>query len=376
MRIFANAFLVAFALDAVLAMAAAELTGAGTAWLAGLRTLFTGIVTAASLPLFVLMGIHPGLRWRIFLPPCLFLSWTAMGAMPLPIWFSALDALLIVGALQAAFAATALMSCRLLNSGNAWLLEEHALSGANFSGRTAVGFTALNLLVILPASVAYLVLSVAAGVGHLTQGFVEIRGDGIHLSHREYRRGSQTIHLVAMMHIGEPAFYQDLIETLPMQGAITLAEGVTNDAGQLPERRSYSSIAAGLGLVPQPELGGNNRKLRYADVDLSEFSPETREFLAGVERVMNAETLEAGVRAYLELSDMGSETAVRTLNALKHDLIDLRNDHLFAEIETSLRDYDTVVVPWGALHLPGIQDRIRDLGFEQELAMDRLVIRW
>lgn len=375
MRIFANAFLVAFAIDALLAIASFGL-GAGIAGLASARALCTGFVTLASLPVFVLMGAHPGLRWRIFLPPCLFLSWTAMGAMPLPICLSASDAGLVVGVLGAAFAAVAFVLCRQSNGWKGWLLGEEALQGLTFSGRTALGFTALNLFAILPASLAYLAFSAAAGVGHLTQGFVDIRRDGIHLSHREYIREGQTIHLVAMMHIGDPAFYDELALSLPEQGAITLVEGVTDEAELLSESLSYGNVAASLGLVEQPELGGGDRELRSADVDVSEFSPDTMEFLASLGTILSSETFVDGLIAYAELTNMSSETAVKMLAALKHDLLELRNDHLFEEMEMALRDYDQIIVPWGALHLPGIQDRLRELGFVQEVETYRRVVGW
>ncbi len=382
MRIFANAFLVAFAIDALFAIAVSQShgVGAGAPWLASVRDLLMGFVSLASIPLFVLMGIHPGLRWRIFLPPCLLLSWIMLGAMPLPIWFSASNAALVAGALEAAFAVTAFGLCRQWNRANGadgWLLGEQALRGPTFSRHTAVGFTALNLLVILPASLAYLALAAAAGVGHLTQGFVEIRSDGIHLAHREYVRGGQTIHLVAMMHIGDSAFYEELVLALPRQGAITLAEGVTDETGVLSGGLSYGNVAAELGLVEQPELSAGDRELRHADVDVSAFSRETLELLTGVGRVLGSATSTDALIAYAELSNhVGSEDPTRMIAAFRHDLIDLRNDHLLGEIETSLRDYDVVVVPWGGLHLPGIEDRVRELGFVQDAATDRRVISW
>ena len=73
---------------------------------------------------------------------------------------------------------------------------------------------------------------------------------------------------------------------------------------------------------------------------------------------------------------MNSETAVETIAGLKRDLLDLRNDHLLVEIEKALRDYDHVVVPWGALHLPGIQEQVRGLGFVQAAETDRRVVGW
>ena len=45
------------------------------------------------------------------------------------------------------------------------------------------------------------------------------------------------------------------------------------------------------------------------------------------------------------------------------DVIDKRNEHLLEAIETSLLRYRTIVVPWGGLHLPGIQRGILARGF-------------
>ena len=54
----------------------------------------------------------------------------------------------------------------------------------------------------------------------------------------------------------------------------------------------------------------------------------------------------------------------------------MRNDRLQLEIEKSLLDYAEIVVPWGALHLPDIEHRIRELGFVQDRETDRRVIGW
>ena len=376
MRILANAFLVVFAIEAFLTLLSSQWTGAESTWFENLRLLSGGVATVVSLPVFALLGFNPNLRWRIFLPPCLLLSWVAVGAMPLSIWLSVADARLAVGALEVLLAVMAFAFCRQQNGGKGWLLGPEAMHGPTFSGRTAVGFTALNLLAILPASLAYLAFSAAVGVGYVSAGFVEIRTDGIHLSHREYARDGRRIHLVAMMHVGDPAFYQETLESFPTDGAIILAEGVRDETGLLSEGLNYGNLAAGLGLVVQPELDDGDRELRYADVDVSEFSPRTLALLAGVARVFGAETFGEAFREYAELSDMSSEVAAESIETLKHDLIDLRNDHLLAEVEAALADYDVVVVPWGALHLPGIQQRVIELGFEQTAATDRRVVSW
>ena len=47
------------------------------------------------------------------------------------------------------------------------------------------------------------------------------------------------------------------------------------------------------------------------------------------------------------------------------DILFSRNQRLVAEIESSLKDYHRVVVPWGAMHLPEIESWLRDHDFVQ-----------
>ena len=72
----------------------------------------------------------------------------------------------------------------------------------------------------------------------------------------------------------------------------------------------------------------------------------------------------------------GGTTTAQAIAAVRYDLIDLRNAHLLAELETSLDERDVVVVPWGALHLPGIEQGVQELGFALNAETDRRVISW
>jgi uncharacterized protein YbaP (TraB family) len=47
------------------------------------------------------------------------------------------------------------------------------------------------------------------------------------------------------------------------------------------------------------------------------------------------------------------------------DVVDRRNEHLVGEIERALGEYDRVVVPWGALHLPGVEQTVLSWGYAE-----------
>ena len=56
------------------------------------------------------------------------------------------------------------------------------------------------------------------------------------------------------------------------------------------------------------------------------------------------------------------------------DIFDKRNDHLIKEIEAVLKTHSTVVVPWGAGHMPEIQKRIEKWGVVETKRTRHLVV--
>ncbi len=53
------------------------------------------------------------------------------------------------------------------------------------------------------------------------------------------------------------------------------------------------------------------------------------------------------------------------------DILDARNERLTAEIDDSLKSYRRVIVPWGALHLKGVEAWLREREFEQSGEVER-----
>ena len=61
---------------------------------------------------------------------------------------------------------------------------------------------------------------------------------------------------------------------------------------------------------------------------------------------------------------------------LWEDLLTLRNNHLIKELQTELARTKTVVLPWGAAHMPGLSREIQALGFRPTQSQEYSVVRF
>jgi hypothetical protein len=119
------------------------------------------------------------------------------------------------------------------------------------------------------------------------------------------------------------------------------------------------------GLTGGQPAGANGSGIYYkhADVDVESFHPQTIAFILAVIAIFQSNDL----REFIELlanpsSPIANEDAQEQV---MDDILFSRNQRLVAEIESSLKDYRRVVVPWGAMHLPEIESWLRDHGFVQ-----------
>ena len=78
--------------------------------------------------------------------------------------------------------------------------------------------------------------------------------------------------------------------------------------------------------------------------------------------------------AYGRLVDM--EPDLEMLQQMQHDLLQLRNDHLFVELTALLEEYDQLIVPWGGLHMPDLERRVLELGFEPAETHEWEIVDW
>ncbi len=261
------------------------------------------------------------------------------------------------------------------------LLTSRQFAGRTFDAGNLLRFIIVNIVVVPLA----LVVLVFFGLGQLVDGksggFVQLKADGLYMKERTYRQGDKEIRLAAMIHLGQRDYYTDLKDSLPTHSSLLLAEGVQDSENRLSGNFSYGKLAGALGLVSQenlrlpgelispeqlrnPDAGQLNQlNILAADIDLKEFDPRTIEVLNTLAREVLAS--DQPLRGYTRFNSWVQQQMPADIDTIiMHDLIDKRNAMVLGYLTEALAHYDHIVIPWGALHMPGIEQRIRQLGFE------------
>jgi hypothetical protein len=377
MRAAANTFLVLFLTDAVLSLTD-ELLGVtlGSDILSGVRYGVAYPTALAALLVYLALGITPRLPKRIFMPPGLFTLWTLLTALPLPIYLGMAWTNVAAPAIQLGVALLALLLARRAMGGERWLLGDEALAGPDFSARNSLLYFGGHLVLGPLALALYLGLCLSLAVEQFTGGFVHLDPRGFHAEARQYVRGNQQVHLIAMLHIGDRDYYEQALSDLPADDAIVLAEGVTDEQQLMPEGLSYGRLAEQLGLDAQEDVSIDTGAvtIESADVDLSEFSPGTVELLRAISRVLQAESLADAFLAYREVSELTADP--EAVSTAMFEIIELRNQRLIEHLDLALESYTHVLVPWGAAHMPAFEEALAELGFELSETRERPVIEF
>jgi len=387
MVVLANVYLVGFAADALLSFADEALSAAGNKTLSPLRNLVAGLVLLATPVMALIVLFVPHLPKLVFLPLIVFIVWAAFGAVPL---FPANDnesMLLLLMGLQVALAVGAFLILKARTG--SWLLSAAALPYKRHLVARTVAAAAF-LIVALPILAGALGLfAIAAVLEAESGGYLDVTSSGIDVRETILTKDEKTVYLVGMMHIGETAFYRTVFEGFPSD-ALILAEGVSDRQNLLSSDLSYHRVARVLGLEQQPALAdqsgagaqpdepatdaGRNEEpggsvdaratgmpeVRPADVDISEFSEVTLRFLNAVADFYASRSVIELIRNSDPLSNEFSEEDYKLVFS---DLIGKRNDRLMAEFDAAIVDYDAVVIPWGAMHMPGLEAALRERGF-------------
>lgn len=391
MRKFANLFFVVYLADGAVSLLHELMTVfMQTGPTSILRNLVAAIALLLALPLYVSLGIDRRLPKLVIIPQILFIFWVGLGAWPV----------VETSGSFGLFAATIQTLLGLLpfilyagTAGANRLLPEERFLGGFFGLRNTLLFFLLHL-VLLPLAFGYMAVSVLAYYAdHETAGFVRLGSDGIHMEERVYSRSGKNIRLTGMIHIGEPEFYSELIDSTATGRTVILLEGVTDEDSLLTTGFGYDAMAQLLGLTSQADMEFAGRlidesaleelpadayddlepHLIQADTDLNRFDPQTIEFINVLgKHLFNSDSLPQGLQAYEAWAreNMNPETS----EIIFSDLLDSRNEIVISWLDRVLPVYDTIVIPWGALHMPGIEAAILDRGFKQTSSQERLSI--
>ena len=386
----ANIYLAAFATDAGLSLLDDVLKpAAGASPLGDMRELVAGFVTLDTLAMLLVVIFVPHLPKLVFLPLIFFDLWVAFGAPPFS--FSESSTVLALSAAQAALIAAA-FAINKFRTGSWFVVAALLPHKHRLVLRTIISLAVVGL--VLPvAAVSLLLVAFGSMIEQQTQGYLQFTSTGIEVRETVLHKDNKTVRLIGMVHVGEPKFYETLYSSFPADGLV-LAEGVTDREGRLAGSFSYRGLAEVLGLKVQPQFArpadvvpdaktptgkkpgapetttrepisipatpGHPRVI-YADADISDFSPTTIRFLGKVGEIYASQSLSELIA---RLNAVGDEFPDTALKGVFEDILDKRNTRVLAEFDKRMGEYDAVVIPWGAQHMPGLEKALRERGFQ------------
>ena len=263
--------------------------------------------------------------------------------------------------------------------------------GPAFSGRNLFRFCLINIPILPIALIMIGYFFVDNLIETNTAGFVQLKPNGLYMTERIYRQGNKQIRLAGMIHFGRQNYYDDLTTSISGDRTLILVEGVSDEKGLLTEKFSYGRIAELLGLTAQEKIHFKGRLIEVteldkvgtdsqnipdilrADIDLKQFDPRTLEVLNALAKyLLNTESLITG---YFEFNRWAQDRNASDFNSIiMDDLIYKRNRSVVSYLPKALNKYDTLVIPWGALHMPGIEKAVLKKGFLLEESRKRLSI--
>lgn len=389
MRRCANLFLLLFALSAVSGLLSQLLPDRAVIHnlhqLLWISCLLTGCLV------YIGLGVNRHLPVAVLVLPMLWLVWSLIFWWPLDLtaisWGGTAT---YVGQLLMAMI---VLKMNLLANGRSLLLVPSQFSGSAFSLRRLLVFSCISLIVV-PATLAVILFATAS---HLLQtstaGFVQLRPDGLYMTEKIYHRDDKQIRLAGMIHLGQQSYYHDLIASIPAEKTLILAEGVSDEANLLQYAFNYHRVADLFGLSTQEKFPFAGRLISRdeldkpyreafdgphilpADIDLQQFDPRTVEVLNALARyVLNSDSLVSG---YLEFNRWAEKNMTVDINrVVMNDLIAKRNRALLDLLPPALKHYERLVIPWGALHMKGIEEEVKQAGFYLVVSTSRRSIRF
>ncbi|MBK1828728.1 hypothetical protein [Haloferula rosea] len=217
-------------------------------------------------------------------------------------------------------------------------------------------------------------LGVLQGLDNFAGTYVDLSIKGVSLKERIFEKGDSRVRLTGMVHIADPSFYQTLAyrqSPPPSERHLVLTEGVSDRDEILPESfrtgQTYAKLAAKLGLEPQGSPRESSEAaapivppgMTYlnADSDISDLPQKHQDLLVKLLTFID----EAELFEMFTMPD--GVTALDVHDLFMVGLLKSRNDHLMAVMDQEMPGYDEVHIPWGAAHLPDIEERLLQRGY-------------
>lgn len=371
-----NVFIWLFALDAGLTVsldAFQEFTVTPPEFLASSRSLVASITTIAALLVLIAIGSYKRTPWDLVFVQLIFIFWGSLVFIPLPAFFSLEKIMRFAGLAQLAVAGACAIAIRTRFPNRPWQIPIQAFENSTFSLARLVWSTLAKLFIVGPILVGGICVTLVWSLEKVSHGFISIRRDGLYTEKRIYDYAGKEIHLLPTVHIASPNFYESLIRELPKTETVILPEGVTDRRNLIRDGIDYSGPAESTGLSTQPSFVDLSKvAFRACDVDVSEFSESTLRDLNSISRCLKRWNAGEHAACLEELSRMRSPD----LTSMKEDLLVKRNARVNKTLRQVLQEFKHVGIPWGAAHMPGIEDDILKMGAKKRTGEQICVFRW
>jgi hypothetical protein len=352
---FVNLYLLLFLLDSIASLAddVAALAFNITT-LHPLRGVVALLPFIFSFPLYFLAGSTRGFPKKIILPMAMFQIWCGVFlALPVPIYLGMQHTNLILSTTQLLLSMAAFTYLRQKTKKRTWFYTEFDFHNTTFNWKRTLGFAGVNAVIAVPFFTVYLAWCASLAASHLSRGFIVLDTSGIFVESRTYTYQGRTLYLLPTFHVAEASFYRSLLESLPESNTAVLLEGVTDNQGLLKPQFSYRKLADKFKLTMQDNrIFSTRHAVQRCDVDVSQFSPQTRLFLNAVARSIQRWFSDNPLTALTE----GMSSPKPDPKLLWQDLVELRNRRLLNCMQRVMQTYDNLLIPWGAAHMPGLEE--------------------
>ncbi|MGB6219861.1 hypothetical protein [Haloferula sp.] len=277
----------------------------------------------------------------------------------------------------------------LRTSSRPWMQRKHTL--------TVFAIWILTAIISIPM----LVVGAGYGVRTLLGDYTELSHRGITLVERVFEKNGQRVFLVGMMHVGDGNYYRDLKQRMNAdqpagEKRLVLMEGVSDRNKLLPKDfangTTYARLAATFGLEAQKSLEPsppsatpdssvveprppsiaterNGIVWQNADIDVSELEAHHQTLLLAMLGVISGGNIQE-----MLIADVGNATGEDLEDLFVNGLIGARNQILIDHFDAMASDFTEVYVPWGAAHLPDVEKRLIERGYEQVSETKRPIV--
>ncbi len=385
-------FLYGFCIDAVLSFWA-ELYHIQTGSFADIRMLIAFSALMQGTILYVSLAFTRRLSFKLVGWPALFLLWANLtGCFPLPLFYLKSAGLWLAGAqmLMAFILVGIAWHSQAVASGPGFL--DPAMGREGFTWRRFLHFAAVNVVFLPMLALATFLGSAVESIDKATAGYVRLRPSGLYVTQTSFAKNSHTVALDGMMHVADADFYQKIQWGVAGVKTLVLLEGVSDENHLLAGGLGMDKLAKYFGLNSQMERGEYRTTIdkmtakedagevaadglvemdkevdvRRADVDVKTFRPQTISYLKAVAMLYQS-TQTGKLESFLKVMEDKKDVLQndRVVRGAMEDILTNRNTHLIQQIEKGMETHNRIVVPWGAMHLAGIEEYLRSKGFTE-----------